>query len=257
VPGSAPFRLDGIAPGLLAIGRVAGGREGNDGGELDRRAPFAMLTPLSPPGDGVLRLLSAADVALLPLGELAVAPEALRATLDRARDGAPDAATEADHFWRSVTWRDAHDGLRAWLGFLDARPIETSLSLETWLARHAGEALLLQPEAAEPGQLWLVIGDGVDPGGVARSLLGARYSGHGPDGQVSVLGADGVWRNWFSPSRPPRPLDKVAPGTIREVAAMRASWSPAVFGLAGLGASWISALVAVAMVRLGRGKGKS
>lgn len=249
LPRAPRMVLPGMAPAALGI----------DGEHVVAAAAtdalrFAGLPPIGDADPTTLRVVRL-DAARGARPELPnVDPAALRAALDRSEQGDRAASPPEASGVASVAFaaRAALDWLRASVEILDARPLERGASLEDWLARTPGVAALLQPDRERPRELWLILGPHADIDAVALALETGRASGRGPDGQAAILTASGDWRSWFAPMAAPELRERPSLGDLRAAAGNFAAWSPPLFVVGGVGATWLSAFAALAFVRASR-----
>lgn len=260
-PASPRMTLPGMAEAVRALdgARLAliGEIDGFGGSGLARLAQMRPLAGAASPAR--LTIMSAADAAPPQPNALGLSRALIVAALSPPADRrAPDtqAAALPGDDPRLADGRAMLDAVLSWTEQLDERPQERGLTLEAWLERTHGVAMLLQPVADDPLGLWLVLAPGADLATVAVALDGARRSGRSPAGRVSVLGGDGAWRNWFDTGDGPTLREPLSLANARDAAGNYASWSPVAFTMGGVGAVWASALVGVALVRVTREAGK-
>lgn len=125
---------------------------------------------------------------------------------------------------------------------------QSGFMLESWLAEQSGQAIMLQLDPARPNQIWLLRAPGSDVGALAAAVAAARSTGDGPRGQVSVLGHDGRWHNWFAPDRQPALLEPIRLGNMRHVLGNVVSAMPVRYALTLFFLALISAAVALRLV---------
>lgn len=242
----------------------------------------ALLAPV-PNGDGgsrltVIGLQDGAQVPLAPLGitsaqlrgalfaapvpvAMADAAAPVRTTpafrLSEEEEAAPAPAAQPGVLQR--LWSGLGDQLteRGWVARQYRRLMAAALpgsdqSLPDWLDTRAGtaRALLLQPDPAAPGDLWLVLAPDADPVQVANATAGLRSAGLAR-GEVALLAADGSWQMWSS-GRMPALLEPLGPDNLRAVIGNYASWSTYAFSLVLLVLALVSTLPVLLYVVLTR-----
>ncbi|HHX91060.1 MAG TPA: cellulose biosynthesis cyclic di-GMP-binding regulatory protein BcsB, partial [Paracoccus sp.] len=210
-----------------------------------------------------LHLLALEDLAALPLGGHTVsrhaienvllggpvggavggapAPEGLDGSLLRmTAEGGMRRHPEAPSLW------DRARGLfRAGLQWVHPR---SGTLLEQWLGQQRGQAILLQLDPARSGEIWLLRAPGADTGALASAIVAARTATEGPRGQVSVLDAEGRWRNWIAPDRQPVLLESVTLRNLRHVLGNLVSAMPIRYVMVLFLLALIAALVALRLV---------
>lgn len=260
-PASPRMTLPGMAEAVRAIdgARLAtiGEIDGAGGTGLARLALMQPLAGAASPAR--LTIMSAADATPPQPNALGLSRAQIVAALTPLAEQRPPRTQEAvapGAASRLVDGRAMLDAVLSWTEQLDERPQERGLALEVWLERTRGVAMLLQPVAGDPLDLWLVLAPGADLAAVATALDDARRAGRSPAGRISVLGGDGAWRNWFDPTDGPALREPLSLANARDTAGNYASWSPVAFTMGGVGAVWASALVGVALVRVTREAGK-
>lgn len=102
----------------------------------------------------------------------------------------------------------------SWVHWLHPR---SAMSVNEWLERQRGQAVLLQLDPSRPDQIWMLRAPGSDIGSIASSIVAARTVSEGPRGQISVLDRFGNWQNWIAPDREPTLLEPIGLGNIRHV----------------------------------------
>ena len=246
----------------------------------------AMLAPV-PNGNGQSRLtiVTLQDAALVPLAGLGLAASHLRDVLfegpaiafaESAAPAAPgspaspafrlieeEAATAAPVMAPSLpqqVWSGLRDVFtstgwfaRQYDALVAAALPGSEQPLAAWLAARSGKALLLQPDAAAPGDLWLVLAPDADTPQVAKAIEDLRISGLAT-GEAALLDDDGEWQIW-SAGRMPELLEPLGPDNIRAVIGNYASWSPLAFMLALLGLALLSTLPVMLYLVLTRRRG--
>lgn len=145
----------------------------------------------------------------------------------------------------SVGWEWLVHGFNGALQWMHPR---AGLMLEQWLVQQRGQAILLQLDPARPQHVWLLRAPGSDVSAIAAAIAAARETGEGPRGQVSVLGEDGQWHNWFAPDRQPALLEPVSVGNLRHVLGNFVSATPMRYVVGLFFLALISALVALRLV---------
>lgn len=121
-------------------------------------------------------------------------------------------------------------------------------ALADWLATHSGQAAMLQPDPAQPDDIWLILGPFADPATVAGALAAHHGGRSGPAGQLSLYVAGDGWVSWTDPQRPLNLSERLSPGNIRAVLGNHATVSPLRFLALILSLTALSALVALAFL---------
>lgn len=124
--------------------------------------------------------------------------------------------------------------------------------LRTWLTTGEGQLVLIQPDLAQPDQLWLIVAPGVAPTEAIQALAASRMSHDGPRGQVALYAQAQGWQNWTSPDRPLILLEPMRLGSLRMVMGNFATTAPLSFIGTLLGLSVLSAFLALAILALTR-----
>ncbi|MCH8466791.1 MAG: cellulose biosynthesis cyclic di-GMP-binding regulatory protein BcsB [Roseinatronobacter sp.] len=120
--------------------------------------------------------------------------------------------------------------------------------LNLWLAQQRGQAVLFQLDPERPDDIWMLRGPDSDMGAIAHAMARARILGAGPRGQVSVLGHDGTWSNWYAPDRTPRLLAPWTRPNFRTALGNIVSARPIFYTILMLGIAVLSALIALRLV---------
>ncbi|MGY6536818.1 MAG: cellulose biosynthesis cyclic di-GMP-binding regulatory protein BcsB [Pararhodobacter sp.] len=210
-----------------------------------------------------LHLLSVDDLGSVPAGGYSFSRHAIEAALiDDTGDGllaeigsAGDASRTGGLLDLSHR-RDSGAGLTVgwdWLvhgfnGALQWMHPRAGLMLEQWLVQQSGQAILMQLDPSRPQHVWLLRAPGSDVSAIAAAIAAARETGEGPRGQVSVLGEDGQWHNWFAPDRQPALLEPVSVGNLRHVLGNFVSAMPVRYVVGLFFLALVSALVALRLV---------
>lgn len=244
----------------------------------------ALLAPV-PDGTGQSRLtvVGLQDGAQVPVAPLGITSAQLRGALFAAPAPAPVAGVDAASPARAAPafrltddpqaapaapaapsllqrlWGGLGDQFtdRGWVAAQYRRLLAAALpgsdqALADWLASRAGpaRALLLQPDPAAPGDLWLVLAPEAEPAQVAGAVADLR-AGMLTRGEVALLTEDGTWQTWSS-GRMPALLEPLGPDNLRAVIGNYASWSPFAFSLVLLALALISTLPVLLYVVLTR-----
>lgn len=259
LPPSASFAEPGLAE---ALGDLSGDAvfRAPMAAELPEEALFALATIGGPTTPGTtsaqtnLAVLSAKDLSVLDLGDLPASRGDLRRVVStpsgsNAEPLAPgELAAEPQTDIGAAMGSYVASGLEMMGAALDAAS-GRDRPLPEWLSDQEASAVLLQPRLDEPSDLWLVLADDANVSLVASAIARGRAQADGPQGQVAVLTRDGDWASWRSPAAQPQLLTPIDSENALLAAGAYGSWAPGVFALIGLGASWICALLAAAVLR--------
>lgn len=251
-PEAPPLLAPGMAAEIAALGggdvaMASGAFEGARGRYT--LAPLLALTPMEPGRAVSLTVLPGDQAEAMPEGALDIDPALLSSTL-AAPAGAATVRPTANEAGPLGSFADLASSAFAMLRDA-AFPGDPPLS--EWLAGRRAAALLIQPDPAVPGALWLLVDGATDSQAIARAIDLGRRTGRGPEGHVAVLSPDGDWSSWTSPHAPPRLAGSVDWRNGRAVIGAYASWAPAAFTASGVGLAWISAVFAILFVIRSRG----
>ena len=211
-------------------------------------------------GDAMLTVAGVNDLDQLPAGDLgltrqmaevAVATPPPVVTLPAPTDAPaqPIEVTETLSDRVGTPLRGIWQSLRSL-----ASPGDPALPL--WLDGRQAEAMLVMPDAAAPGALWLVLSTSADPARVARALAEARFDPAGPTGRLALLQPDGTWQSWRAATTAPELDEPLTIANFRTVAGNYASWSPLGFVIILAGLMSISVILGLVFVVRTRGSRK-
>jgi cellulose synthase operon protein B len=265
VPYSPPMKIADMGHAFAAL--APGSLQRND---MSSRAfapideamlAAALARSHSAPRPAALHLIAIEDMGSIPTGRYRanrvllenalLAPQAAPALLAEA------APAELDPFRAPVT--EAR-GLSVALGAGWATLSDHALrlmgrvfpasgdDLNLWLAQQRGQAVLFQLDPERPDDIWMLRGPDSDMGSIAHAIARARALGAGPRGQVSILGHDGAWSNWFAPDRTPQLLEPWARHNFRAALGNIVSARPIFYTILMLGIAALSALIALRLV---------
>ncbi len=276
VPTSPAMRQPGLGVALRDLGRngVVAAPDAPDAPRL-KEAAVALTGMLAPAGEKAgptrLSLLTVAGAARAPLDAAGLSvpdvqkalfpppatPEAgapatgPRFVLD---DGAATPATEplSDWLWSGVRRFFTAEGwvARKARRLRQAAFLGSDQTLAGWLGERTGVALLLQPDPAAPGDLWLILAPAIDGATAAAAVEDLRRTGIA-NGQAALLDAAGTWHVWTSLAAPEM-LEPARPTNLRSMLGNYASWSPLLFTLAMLGLALASTIPALLLLILTR-----
>ncbi|MBJ3763618.1 cellulose biosynthesis cyclic di-GMP-binding regulatory protein BcsB [Maribius pontilimi] len=273
VPSSPKMRLPDIRQ---AVARLRAGNiqlsqlSVGDMGMADR---LALVTALGAPARGSTRLevLTSDQLTRLPLGDYTFSRLALRDVLTippridlPATDpGGRIGALPGDSIFDigTVEERDGYNGLfgQALANWgASANAVRERLfpdadrAATEWLSGQRGRAILMQLDATQPNALWLVLGPDVAFAEVASMIASARRTIAGPNGQMSVLGHDNIWRNWADTRRMPQLQEQITIANFRPILGNYASWRPVYFAAILFGMALVFAAIALRLVVLTR-----
>lgn len=261
--GSADAALAGEAAVALT-GLVGPGQGGDSASQLTvvglgnlGQVPLAMAgitakqvtNTLFPPTEVSTAATPATTSAATPAATTA-APSASYSLTEEGDGAATAAPTEAAPSFMSRLWAgvERQFTLEGWVGqrliaLRDIASMSGGQSANAWLAERTGQALLVQPDSSEPGQLWLILQPEADVERVARAVVDLRAVGVA-HGEIALLDKEGAWQ--IFDSRPvPELLEPLRPDNIRTVLGNYASTSPPAFTVALLAAALLSVIPAV------------
>lgn len=284
IPAAPRMREPGLATALAGLGgdgiSVPDGQPGKTA--LDR-ALVSLAAMLGPGGTSRMQVVGVEGVPQIPLEQTGLSVRQVQDAMLGRPAAATAAATPAPPprtpgFRLTDTDAPPATTIPAAPGFLDslADRIGHALSADGWVARQAGavaaaawrgadgplpewlagrngQALLLRPDPAAPGDLWLVVAPGARLTDVAAALVSLRQAGQAR-GEAALLQADGQWAIW-SPGRAPILEEPLTPANFRAVAGNYASWSPLLFSIATILLALLSVLPALLFIILTRRKG--
>lgn len=288
VPPSPAMVLPGVTSVLrrLEPGAVISAEGSADPRGLDvisQRIAGELDPPTNAFNGAVLHVAALSDLALVPLEPSGLTPSLVRNLLfpdagalapadsttepppARARrsftlndeTSLPAAADPADgpgaisSIWQKLTprkWLQQEFNL-----LRDSAFLGSTQSLRDWVAGRSGVALLLRPDFAQRGELWLLLGPAADPRATGVALNQLREDGLA-QGEAALLNAQGEWQVW-SPVRLPVLLEAPTPKSVRTMIGNYASWSPLLFTLTLLVLALLSAIPALLYVLLSRREG--
>ncbi|WP_226783201.1 cellulose biosynthesis cyclic di-GMP-binding regulatory protein BcsB [Oceaniglobus trochenteri] len=128
------------------------------------------------------------------------------------------------------------------------------IDLPTWLAGHAAEAMLIQPDMANPEKTWLFLRSRADPARIIASLAATHQEFEGPHGQVSLYSSENGWVSWNSPNRPLSLNESLTLGNMRAVVGNYVTITPARYIVPLFLLILCSAIVAIGIAILTRRK---
>lgn len=128
--------------------------------------------------------------------------------------------------------------------------------LQTWLARHSAEAMLIQPDMATPEKIWLILRSRADPVEIVASLAASHQEFEGPHGQVALYSSENGWSSWTSPQKPLSLNEPLTLGNMRAVVGNYVTITPARFVIPLFLLIFCSAIVAIGIAMLTRRKRK-
>lgn len=129
-------------------------------------------------------------------------------------------------------------------------------ALAQWAAGRRGDMVLIQPDATQPHDLWLLMGPNVTEAQATTALSAARTTPQGPSGRLSVLDESGQWHSWRPAATAPVLLEPLTLRNARFIIGTYASWSPVLFMASLLGLTALSIIIAIAFVLTTRGRRK-
>lgn len=121
-------------------------------------------------------------------------------------------------------------------------------ALADWLEGRAADAILLQPDMKNPGDVWLILRSKMDPAPVIASLSVAHREFDSPYGQVSIFSSDTGWSSWNSPDRPLHLHQPLTPWNISAVVGNYVTIKPKRYVIALLLLTLCSAVVAMGII---------
>lgn len=142
-------------------------------------------------------------------------------------------------------WEWLRSGFETTLQWLHPR---AGARLEQWLEQQNGQAVLIQLDANQPNQLWMVRAPGSNISAIASAFVAARTTAEGPRGQVSILDNNGQWQSWIAPDREPVLLERITLSNVRFVLGNFVSAMPIRYVAGLFFLALISALIALKLV---------
>lgn len=124
--------------------------------------------------------------------------------------------------------------------------------LQTWLTGRDGHAVLLQPNPAQPGDIWLVFAPHANPSSIIWALSAGRDGAQRPTGQIALYIPDQGWVSWTDPARALILQEALAWHNLRPVIGNYATKFPLMFLGVTLCLTLLSALVALLILKLTR-----
>ncbi|MBK1636002.1 cellulose biosynthesis cyclic di-GMP-binding regulatory protein BcsB [Rhodovulum adriaticum] len=219
------------------------------------KGAFAQQPQDSPPAR--LMIGTVADIELLlgsPLSE--AAPLLEQALLGRAQgeaagqEGAPAQPTPRDVQWiRLPDVSGALDRVRAQLAGLAGLDAPTAAA---WLQGKSAEAVILQPDPADPDKILFLMRPSLEPVRAAVALSHVLQGASAARGQIALLTPEGEWQGWENPDRPLMLLEPMRFETIRPVLGNYATHRPLRFVAIFLGLTLLSASVAILILLMTR-----
>jgi len=264
VPDAPAMQFVGMGPTLLGLPQAGIGSSASQTGDADKLADagaLALISQMAPlagqpvVADAKLSVASLTSASDIPLANLGMSQRDLGTLLPDATN-AKTLASPVDHVVDQGLW-DQSMGLlqKAAQAVVDiARPGDPAL--RDWMSRRRGEAVLLQPDPADPDHLWLIIGPSIDPVKLAQAVAAARIDPKGPQGLVAVLTKDGTWQSWHPMASAPVMQEPWTLANFRSVIGTYASWSPLYFVFVLFGLTAFSVLIGLAFVMSTRGERK-